>query len=196
MACRVVACREPDRGSLTEQAVFWEEPAWSPVWGVIVFDVNETLSDMAPVGGRFADVGVPGLLAAVWFYCPASGQVRAGGLRRQGTIRPARPRCAGGGAGRSQPEPPVAKAADHVLAGFSDLGVHPDVPDEVRLLCESGLRPITLSNGSTDVADRLLTKAGIPGEFEISPVSCALSGSRAQMAISIGPGTATVRSRR
>ena len=35
--------------------------------GVIVFDVNETLSDMAPMASRFADVGAPGLLARVWF---------------------------------------------------------------------------------------------------------------------------------
>jgi 2-haloacid dehalogenase len=34
---------------------------------VIVFDVNETLSDMAPMAGRFADVGAPDLLATVWF---------------------------------------------------------------------------------------------------------------------------------
>jgi len=34
---------------------------------VIVFDVNETLSDMAPMASRFADVGAPGLLARVWF---------------------------------------------------------------------------------------------------------------------------------
>jgi 2-haloacid dehalogenase len=32
-----------------------------------VFDVNETLSDMAPLAGRFADVGAPELLAKVWF---------------------------------------------------------------------------------------------------------------------------------
>ncbi len=34
---------------------------------VIVFDVNETLSDMAPLAARFADVGAPDLLAKVWF---------------------------------------------------------------------------------------------------------------------------------
>jgi 2-haloacid dehalogenase len=30
---------------------------------VVVFDVNETLSDMAPMARRFADVGAPGLSA-------------------------------------------------------------------------------------------------------------------------------------
>ncbi len=34
---------------------------------VIVFDVNETLSDMAPMGQRFADVGADPRLARLWF---------------------------------------------------------------------------------------------------------------------------------
>lgn len=61
---------------------------------------------------------------------------------------------------------PAAEAADHVLTGFSELSVHPDVPGGVRLLREGGLRLVTLSNGSADVAGRLLTEAGIRGEFE------------------------------
>jgi len=31
----------------------------SPSASVIVFDVNETLSDMSPMAGRFADIGAP-----------------------------------------------------------------------------------------------------------------------------------------
>lgn len=34
---------------------------------VVVFDVNETLSDMTPMGQRFADVGLPGHPAKLWF---------------------------------------------------------------------------------------------------------------------------------
>jgi hypothetical protein len=34
---------------------------------VVVFDVNETLSDMAPMAQRFADVGADGLFAQLWF---------------------------------------------------------------------------------------------------------------------------------
>lgn len=34
---------------------------------VIVFDVNETLSNMAPLGGAFAGVGAPKELAKLWF---------------------------------------------------------------------------------------------------------------------------------
>ena len=34
---------------------------------VLVFDVNETLSDMRPLRHAFEEVGVPGELAATWF---------------------------------------------------------------------------------------------------------------------------------
>lgn len=34
---------------------------------VVVFDVNETLSDMTPMAQRFTDVGAPADLATLWF---------------------------------------------------------------------------------------------------------------------------------
>jgi 2-haloacid dehalogenase len=133
---------------------------------VIVFDVNETLSDMAPMARRFADVGAPGLLATVWF----SALLRDGfALTAAGDKEPFA-RLARGAldavlAG-TDVNRPAAEAADYILDGFSGLGVHPDVPDGVRGLRAGGLRLVTLSNGSADVADQLLTAAGIRGEFE------------------------------
>src|SRR3954471_5314670 len=40
-------------------------PAPSPA--VVLFDVNETLSDMAPMATRFQDVGASPALAGTWF---------------------------------------------------------------------------------------------------------------------------------
>lgn len=34
---------------------------------VVVFDVNETLSDLSPLSARFADLGVPESMARLWF---------------------------------------------------------------------------------------------------------------------------------
>lgn len=34
---------------------------------LLVFDVNETLSDMSPLAARFEDVGAPAHLARTWF---------------------------------------------------------------------------------------------------------------------------------
>jgi len=39
----------------------------SSVPPVIVFDVNETLSDMSPMGERFTEIGAPAQLAKLWF---------------------------------------------------------------------------------------------------------------------------------
>jgi 2-haloacid dehalogenase len=133
---------------------------------VIVFDVNETLSDMAPLAQRFADVGVPGLLAPAWFASvlrDGFALTAAGG--KEPFARLARGVLDTVLAGFSL-DRPAAEAAGHILAGFSDLSVHPDVPEGVRLLREGGLRLVTLSNGSAGVAGKLLAAAGIRGEFE------------------------------
>jgi 2-haloacid dehalogenase len=65
---------------------------------------------------------------------------------------------------------PFAKLAEGalrvVLADFAGLGVHRDVPEGVRILRRHGLRLVTLTNGSADVADGLLTRAGLRGEFQ------------------------------
>jgi 2-haloacid dehalogenase len=133
---------------------------------VIVFDVNETLSDMAPMAMRFADVGAPGLLARVWFASLLrDGFALAAAGGKETFARLARGALEAVLAGASLNHP-AGEAADHILSGFSDLSVHPDVPGGVRLLREGGLRLVTLSNGSADVAGRLLDKAGIRGEFE------------------------------
>lgn len=133
---------------------------------VIVFDVNETLSDMAPLTSRFTEIGAPGQLATVWFASllrDGFALTAAGG--KEPFARLARGALDTVLAGVALNRP-AAEAVDHVLAGFGELSVHPDVPEGVRRLREGGLRLATLSNGSADVAERLLTRAGIRGEFE------------------------------
>jgi len=137
-----------------------------PYPSVIVFDVNETLSDMAPLAGRFADVGAPQLLAQVWFASllrDGFALAVTGGKEGFGRLAEGALRAVLAGARLNRP---ADDAAAHVLAGFADLVVHPDVPDGVRILRQHGLRLVTLTNGSADVVGRLLAKAGIRGEFE------------------------------
>ncbi|WP_346621792.1 haloacid dehalogenase type II [Blastococcus montanus] len=133
---------------------------------VIVFDVNETLSDMSPMAGRFTDVGAPAHLATLWF----ASLLRDGfALTAVGASRP----FAGLGADALRTvlrgvdlDRDLDGAVDHVMGGFGQLPVHPDVPDGIRALRGSGRRLVTLSNGSAQVADRLLTDAGIRDRFE------------------------------
>src|SRR5262249_642709 len=68
-------------------------------------------------------------------------------------------------AGSSLSRPTDDTVAD-LLSMFVDLSVHADVPEGVRLLREHGLRLVTFSNRSADIARRLLAKADLLGEFE------------------------------
>ena len=133
---------------------------------LVVFDVNETLSDMAPLSRRFAAVGAEPQLAAAWFA----------GLLRDGfalTVTDGRP-VFGELAQESLlvalsatlPAAEVDGAARHVFEGIAELDVHPDVVPAVTALAERGLRLVTLSVGGTEVADRLLEKAGVRDLFE------------------------------
>lgn len=52
------------------------------------------------------------------------------------------------------------------MSGFLELPVHSDVPDGMRALSAPGTRLVTLSNSSTEVAERLFAAAGIRDHFE------------------------------
>lgn len=133
---------------------------------VVVFDVNETLSDLSPMGERFVDVGAPELLAKVWFASvlrdgfalTAAGTSERFSALAAGALRTV---LAEEALNRS-----VDDAVDHVMAGFAALSVHSDVRDGIRALRALGVRLVTLTNGSTDTAERLLGQAGVVEEFE------------------------------
>lgn len=133
---------------------------------VIIFDVNETLSDMSAMGQRFEDVGAPGHLAKTWF----AGVLRDGfALTAVGAMEPfariaaeaLRVTLDGVSLNRG-----VGDAVQHVMDGFATLDVHPDVADGVRALHDLGIRLVTLSNGSASVAEALFDRAGIRSRFE------------------------------
>lgn len=133
---------------------------------VIVFDVNETLSDMSPMAERFQDVGAPAALAKLWFTT----------LLRDGfalTAAGDNSRFADVGAEVLRTLLPdtdlnrsLSQAVEYIMAGMASLGTHPDVADGVRALRQAGYRLITLSNGSTAVAEKLFEPAGIRDAFE------------------------------
>lgn len=137
-----------------------------PSVSVIVFDVNETLSDLQPMAQRFTDIGLSAHLAQTWFaqvLRDGFALAAAGGSATFSTIAE--------GVLRSlffqhPPNWEPDEAVRHVLDGFSSLQVHPDVPAGVRALADGGLRQVTLSNGATRVADTLLTNAGVRQHLE------------------------------
>jgi len=134
---------------------------------VIVFDVNETLSDMSPMGDRFSEVGAPAALARLWFATllrdgfalAASGDngyfsaIGADALR--GLLTGEALNC------------PLDEAVEHVMGGMNGLGVHPDVRGGINALAAAGFRLMTLSNGPAQIAEELFREAGIWDEFEL-----------------------------
>jgi 2-haloacid dehalogenase len=132
---------------------------------VLVFDVNQTLSDLAPLADRFGEAGAPPELAAAWF----AGLLRDGfALATTGEVAPFAEIARAELESVLRPvvgEEKLRLAVGHVLEGLGSLPVHPDVAVGVRALRELGIELVTLSNGSAAVAEGLLGRAGIRGEF-------------------------------
>jgi 2-haloacid dehalogenase len=134
----------------------------------VVLDVNETLSDMTPLRSRFEDVGAPADLMPTWFAGVLRdgfaltaagaygdfGDIAGDGLRTLLTALD----------GRSAGE--ADEAARHILGGMAELPVHPDVPGGVHMLRRAGFRLVTMTNGSPELTDGLLKRAGVRDQFD------------------------------
>ena len=101
---------------------------------VVVFDVNQTLSDLAPLAERFGEVGAPPGLAATWF----AGVLRDGlALSTTSESAPFAEIAAAELGSVLRPvlgDEPLPAAVRHVLDGLKTLDVHPDVVDGVHAL--------------------------------------------------------------
>ncbi|GAC1315718.1 MAG: haloacid dehalogenase type II [Thermoleophilaceae bacterium] len=129
---------------------------------VVVLDVNETLADLTKLRSRFEAVGAPGSLLETWF----AGTLRDGfavtaaggyvefrtaavatltGLLSHIEVLAGEPRA----------------AAEHIVDGFGELDLHPDVEPGLTRLRERGVRLVTLSNGSAELTRTLLERGGV-----------------------------------
>jgi 2-haloacid dehalogenase len=129
---------------------------------VVAFDVNETLSDMAPLAARFTAVGLPADLRTAWFasllrdgfaLAAAGSEARFTDLAADSmrTLLHNRPGLTAS----------VDDIIESVLDGFQNLSVHPDVAEGMRTLARGGLRLVTLTNGAASVGQGLLERAGL-----------------------------------
>lgn len=134
----------------------------------VVFDVNETLSDMAPLRDRFEEIGAPGHLVPTWFagvlrdgfaLTAAGGFAEFAHLATDGlrSLLQALPGWSGD----------AGEGARHIMNGFGSLPVHPDVPAGVRALHRAGLRLATMTNGTVATTEGLLDRAGLRDCFEM-----------------------------
>jgi len=133
---------------------------------VIVFDVNETLSNMAPLAARFVQVGVPAYLAGEWFAAllrDGFALAAAGGRAEFSLIGRELLRKVLSGAHLNRG---FDDAVAHIIGGFRELRPHPDVAPGVSELRSAGFRLVTLSNGAAQIAEKLAADAGIDSDFE------------------------------
>jgi 2-haloacid dehalogenase len=134
---------------------------------VAILDVNETLSDLEPLRGRFEHVGAQRQLLETWFASTlrdgialtASGEyagfLDVGRAVLRTLLTPVQ-----------QLRLPLEEATEHIVSGFAELPVHPDVAPGLRSLREAGVRVATLTNGSAASAEGLLERAGLSGVVE------------------------------
>ena len=134
--------------------------------GLLIFDVNETLSDMSPMAKRFEDVGAPAHLATTWF----AGLLRDGFALTVVDASDSFAHIAAESLRVDLHDLPLnrgtAAAIFYIMDGFAGLPVHADVPDGIRALSNLGIRLATLSNGSASVAEALFDRADIRQHFE------------------------------
>jgi len=131
---------------------------------VVALDVNETLFSLAGLRQHFLSAGLDAEVLPLWFAR----------VLRDGFALTA--------AGAYAPFAEIGAAVLHdvsgaddatstkVLAGFRELDPHPDVGPGLRRLREAGLRVVTLTNGSAEVTQALLQRAGLTDLVE-RPVS-------------------------
>lgn len=134
---------------------------------VVVFDVNETLSDMSPLAERFVEVGAARELMQAWF---------AALLRDGFALTAVGENPAFAEIGRSVLGDVLVSVVDldrdreaaveHIMSGFGSLGLHPDVPDGLRLLGDAGIRMVTLTNGPRSLSQKMFEAAGVAERFE------------------------------
>jgi len=134
--------------------------------GLLIFDVNETLSDMSPMARRFEDVGAPATLSTSWF----AGLLRDGfaltAVEASDSFAHVAAESLKGSLHGLPLDRSIEEAVSHIMDGFAGLPVHADVPDGIRALGGLGIRLVTLSNGSASVAEALFDRAGIREHFE------------------------------
>ena len=129
---------------------------------VVVFDVNETLSDLSGLVARLEEIGAPSEILPAWFAATLRDGfaiTAAGGLADFTSIGVST--LAAMLADDAGFQGNTVGSAEHVVAGMADLELHSDVAPGLRALAEAGVRVVTLSNGAARVAESLLERAGL-----------------------------------
>lgn len=134
----------------------------------VLLDVNETLTDLAPLEAWMLDQGLPDGSASAWLAA-----VLRDGLAATLTGAPASFGALGRSAlrqlladrrGGEVDAEGIAALAEQLPAVVAGLPAHDDVAPGIRRLIDSGRGIATLTNGGLGVAQALLTRLGLDHE--------------------------------
>ena len=132
---------------------------------VLVFDVNETLLDVAALDPFFAGTFGTAAVRREWF-----GQMLQSAF--VATITDAYVtfgEAAGAALGMTVERLGVEVSEDdrqEILSGLRDLPPHPEVPESLDRLHDAGFRLATLTNSTKEVAEAQIQNAGLTDKFE------------------------------
>ena len=132
---------------------------------VCVFDVNETLLDLAALDPLFERVFGDASVRKLWFNQMLQSAFVATMTDAYVTFG----ESAAAALSMTEERLGVEVSEDdrqEILGGLRDLPPHPEVPDSLDRLREAGFRLATLTNSTQEVAEAQVENAGIADRFE------------------------------
>jgi 2-haloacid dehalogenase len=132
---------------------------------VCVFDVNETLLDLAALDPLFERVFGETAVRRLWFNQMLQSAFVATITDAYVTFGEA----AGAALGMTEERLGVEASEDdrqEILGGLRDLPPHPEVPKSLDRLHDAGFRLATLTNSTQEVAEAQIQNAGLTDKFE------------------------------
>ena len=132
---------------------------------VCVFDVNETLLDLAALDPLFERVFGDASVRRLWFNQMLQSAFVATMTDAYATFGEA----ASASLKMTEERLGVEVSEDdrqEILGGLRDLPPHPEVPDSLDRLREAGFRLATLTNSTQEVAEVQIENAGLSDRFE------------------------------
>ena len=135
--------------------------------GTIVFDVNETLLDLAALDTPFAEVFGDASVRALWFAQVLQSALVGNSIGKYNNFG-----IVGAAALEMVAERRGIQLSDddrsNILGTMRKLPAHPEVPEALQRLKSGGYRLVTLTNSPSAAVNAQLAFAGIANMFEMS----------------------------
>lgn len=131
----------------------------------MVFDMNETLTDLEPLRQAFLRLGLPEYSWQWWFASLLRDGMALAAVGDEAQFG----KLVAVALDEVSSHANVALAPDavnEVVAHFRQVPVYPDVRDSLAQLGDLGIPACVLTNGNRDLAEEILSRAGVLGLFD------------------------------